>query len=719
MVAVVRGPDTSAHTNSPYDNIPVRLTTEVHEMADKTYAKVMIEMRAQLEDEMDLHKDEVLIITEIVDKMYFRGQSTDGTRVGIIPKRFVHILDHIPPNDPLLDMTSTATTPANGAHNHHIYTNDSSLYENTGDINDCPMDSPPSYDHVISSMMYSEAPVAQPSSLGYSNAYVGDVQSYGRALFSFHAVFPNELSLRENEIVHLIRHIDGDWIEGECDGRVGIFPKSFVEIIVDCDRNNSVTAADESHLSGGAVGDYELFPTDTFGRVLYDFDGEIETDLRIRAGDTITLIRKADTNWWEAMDDLGNVGLIPGNYCELIDADISAIHSANSSMLTTSFDETPITQDYGTHVVPNSDHNTYSSDLYANDSHTTTPVITTTLADIIPVIIPEVDEQEVQDFPITQNYTNDVDHHIVSDYNGSALEPKLSPLVPRRAAPSVPNATAAPKTPDMSAAANRHTPKVSPHRPPPPVPKHKGRHRSNDSIDSVHMTRLESVRSSITSNSSSSSGKSDTASGGVATPTATTSAGQADSGGGQQQVDSRRKKVREQRGCVIMELLQTERDYRMNLEVCADIFLKNPEEAKNNGVDLKRLFGNLEDIIDVSALLIRKLEESTQMKKYEHQMVGKCFLDVLDQMKDAYSLYCKNHDQLQPLWNRYDAQPDAKQYLARGLDVMRERTNCFDIPSVLIKPVQRILKYPLLLNELHKCTEDGHEDKPDLILAID
>lgn len=65
------------------------------------------------------------------------------------------------------------------------------------------------------------------------------------------------------------------------------------------------------------------------------------------------------------------------------------------------------------------------------------------------------------------------------------------------------------------------------------------------------------------------------------------------------------------------------------------------------------------------------------------------------------------------------AQPEAKQYLQQGLDRMRELTNCFDIPSVLIKPVQRILKYPLLLNELHKCTEDGHEDKPDLILAID
>ncbi|CAG2108460.1 unnamed protein product [Medioppia subpectinata] len=88
-------------------------------------------------------------------------------------------------------------------------------------------------------------------------------------------------------------------------------------------------------------------------------------------------------------------------------------------------------------------------------------------------------------------------------------------------------------------------------------------------------------------------------------------------------------------------------------------------------------------------------------------------------MKVAYSLYCENHDQLQPLWIKYQGQLEAKQYLQRGLDVMREKTNCFDIPSVLIKPVQRILKYPLLLNELHKCTEDGHEDKPDLILAID
>ena len=38
--------------------------------------------------------------------------------------------------------------------------------------------------------------------------------------------------------------------------------------------------------------------------------------------------------------------------------------------------------------------------------------------------------------------------------------------------------------------------------------------------------------------------------------------------------------------------------------------------------------------------------------------------------------------------------------------------------SILIKPVQRILKYPLILNELLKCTENDHQDRNDLKEAV-
>lgn len=49
---------------------------------------------------------------------------------------------------------------------------------------------------------------------------------------------------------------------------------------------------------------------------------------------------------------------------------------------------------------------------------------------------------------------------------------------------------------------------------------------------------------------------------------------------------------------------------------------------------------------------------------------------------------------------------------------IQDQTNCFDISSIVIKPVQRILKYPLLLNELIKCTENTHIDWDPLLMAL-
>lgn len=52
------------------------------------------------------------------------------------------------------------------------------------------------------------------------------------------------------------------------------------------------------------------------------------------------------------------------------------------------------------------------------------------------------------------------------------------------------------------------------------------------------------------------------------------------------------------------------------------------------------------------------------------------------------------------------------------MEQLRTEISCFNMGSILIKPVQRILKYPLILNELLKCTEDEHQDKADLKEAV-
>lgn len=42
----------------------------------------------------------------------------------------------------------------------------------------------------------------------------------------------------------------------------------------------------------------------------------------------------------------------------------------------------------------------------------------------------------------------------------------------------------------------------------------------------------------------------------------------------------------------------------------------------------------------------------------------------------------------------------------KGIEALRNQIACFDMSSILIKPVQRILKYPLILYELIKVSYD-------------
>ena len=45
---------------------------------------------------------------------------------------------------------------------------------------------------------------------------------------------------------------------------------------------------------------------------------------------------------------------------------------------------------------------------------------------------------------------------------------------------------------------------------------------------------------------------------------------------------------------------------------------------------------------------------------------------------------------------------DIQEYLENGLNLIKKQINAFDLHSLLLKPIQRVLKYPLLLQELIK-----------------
>ncbi|XP_046555696.1 LOW QUALITY PROTEIN: dynamin-binding protein-like [Haliotis rubra] len=181
--------------------------------------------------------------------------------------------------------------------------------------------------------------------------------------------------------------------------------------------------------------------------------------------------------------------------------------------------------------------------------------------------------------------------------------------------------------------------------------------------------------------------------------------------------EEQKQKRREKRENVIAELLATEKDYLRDLHLCIDAFL-GPAAEKVPGVDMEVVFGNIEEIADVSQRLLTMLEGCINGKTFEEQIIGPNFVHFSEDMKNTYAPYCRNHDAVITLMEKYTDNVEVKEYFTRIITKLREQTNVFDLESLLIKPIQRILKYPLLLNELFKSTEDDHKDKQEIVKAI-
>ncbi|XP_052067462.1 dynamin-binding protein-like isoform X1 [Mytilus californianus] len=181
--------------------------------------------------------------------------------------------------------------------------------------------------------------------------------------------------------------------------------------------------------------------------------------------------------------------------------------------------------------------------------------------------------------------------------------------------------------------------------------------------------------------------------------------------------EEQRIKRREKREKVIDELIQTERDFLHGLHLCIETFV-SPTADKCPDVDVEAVFGNIEDVADVSQRLLTLLEDAVNGKDFEDQLLGPCFIKLSEDMKNAYAPYCRNHDEVISILEKYREDPSIKQYFNGKLNELREQIVVFDLEALLIKPVQRILKYPLLLNELIKCTENSHEDSLEALNGI-
>ncbi|KAH7646473.1 endophilin-a-like protein [Dermatophagoides farinae] len=89
------------------------------------------------------------------------------------------------------------------------------------------------------------------TSIGHDDLSPGDAQMMNartptdsrgpccQALYDFDAENENEISFKEGDIIQLVTQVDENWYEGSVNGRTGLFPVSYVQVLVPINNNNN------------------------------------------------------------------------------------------------------------------------------------------------------------------------------------------------------------------------------------------------------------------------------------------------------------------------------------------------------------------------------------------------------------------------------------------------------------------------------------------------
>nr|XP_012622198.1 sorbin and SH3 domain-containing protein 1 isoform X25 [Microcebus murinus] len=128
-----------------------------------------------------------------------------------------------------------------------------------------------------------------------------------RAKFDFKAQTLKELPLQKGDIVYIYKQIDQNWYEGEHHGRVGIFPRTYIELLPPAEK------AQPKKLTPVQVLEY--------GEAIakFNFNGDTQVEMSFRKGERITLLRQVDENWYEGrIPGTSRQGIFPITYVDVM-----------------------------------------------------------------------------------------------------------------------------------------------------------------------------------------------------------------------------------------------------------------------------------------------------------------------------------------------------------------------------------------------------------------
>ncbi|KAF2239313.1 hypothetical protein EV356DRAFT_170097 [Viridothelium virens] len=213
-----------------------------------------------------------------------------------------------------------------------------------------------------------------------------------------------------------------------------------------------------------------------------------------------------------------------------------------------------------------------------------------------------------------------------------------------------------------------------------------------------------------------------------------------------------------QRLHVIQEIVTTENTYCRDMTIVEDIYKATASACKDLGnEDIKGIFGNSDKVLAFTedfrkalraavkpvysppkdnrwrtkrASLATSNSKSTDQSTLQgvemlddecdrRTRIGCVFNEHLPRMEKVYQDYVLNYFYVDDRLKKLEARPGVSIWLTQCHEYARDITDAWNLPTLLIKPSQRLLKYPLLLTELLKVTPSDHPDHDELKQALE
>ncbi|KAG6451868.1 hypothetical protein O3G_MSEX007351 [Manduca sexta] len=178
---------------------------------------------------------------------------------------------------------------------------------------------------------------------------------------------------------------------------------------------------------------------------------------------------------------------------------------------------------------------------------------------------------------------------------------------------------------------------------------------------------------------------------------------------------------------VLLELVDTERAYVKHLTNLLENYLEPlKKETFLSNAETNTLFGNIQEIVAFQRQFLQNLEESLEAEPNFHHFefsnqfknvlfaVGNAFLYYVNHFK-LYSSFCASHSKAQKVLHPNEGNQALQEFLAARNPKQQHSST---LESYLIKPIQRILKYPLLLQQLRNLTDVNSEEHLHLVEAL-